>query len=123
MLPTLLKQSTNPTTSQPEEAYLLYTNADGLLNKMIELKVVLSSGKYNIVCITESQFNKNTPNASISIPGFEEFREDRAGRRKGRGSIVYVHESYTAEKLKLFDGLESVALDISNHKGHSFILV
>ena len=71
MLPILLEQSSNQTTSQPQEAHLLYTNADGLLNKMMELKVVLSSGKYNIVCITESQFNKNTSKASISIPGFE----------------------------------------------------
>ena len=84
---------------------------------------MLSSGKYKFVCVTESQFNWKTPEASITLPGFEIFREDRSQKRMGGGSVVYVHESYTAEKLNFFENLESVALDISNDKGHHFILL
>ena len=107
------------------DACLLYTNANGFQNKLKELKVVLSTKKYKIVCITETHLHK-VPDSDVEIPQFEIFREDRnaVGKRGPKGgSMVYVHQSYDAKRLKFFDNMESLALEITNDKGHSFVLV
>ena len=101
---------------------MLYTNANGLANKMAELKIILSSGKYKTACITETHMNCHTSDTCLQIPQFDMHREDRSGRNGG-GTIIYVHQSYNVKRLNFFDKLETVALDVSNDKGQSFVLV
>ena len=109
------------TNGSKEYMHVLYTNADGLANKLTELKVMLTTGKYKAICVTETHF-QGIPNPAIEIPQFELFREDRQVGRKG-SSAIYIHKSYSAKQLNFFHHMESLALRVSNDEGHSFILV
>ena len=94
----------------------MYTNADSLLNKLTELKLILCSNHYQIVCITESNLNDDIIEAEISIPNFDQvYFANRLHGVKG-GSIVYVHNSVRAEQLNIFDGCESLALKLTLDK-------
>ena len=44
----------NTARTPTDTCCVLYSNANGFSNKLKELKVVLSTGKYKIACITES---------------------------------------------------------------------
>ena len=94
------------------DVVLLYTNASSLFNKLGELRVLLQSGSYKLACITETHFHSDILEAEIDIPNFNVFREDRL-EGEGGGSLIYVHQSLQAEKLKFFEGCESLAVRLS----------
>ena len=93
--------------------HVLYTNADCLLNKLSELKVIASSNRYQVICITESDLNDDILNAEIQIPSFGKmYLANRKFGVKG-GSIVYVHDSVTSEQLDILGGSESLAIKLT----------
>ena len=97
---------------QNDEICLLYTNADGLLNKITELKLILVNDDYKFACITETQFHGDILEAEYTIPNYKYFKEDRKNK-DGGGSIIYVHKSIQGKKLNLFEGCESLAVKIT----------
>ena len=97
---------------QNDEICLLYTNADGLLNKITELKLILVNDNYKFACITETQFHGDILEAEYTIPNYNYFKEDRKNK-DGGGSIIYVHKSIQGKKLNLFEGCESLAVKIT----------
>ena len=57
---------------------MFYTNANGLFNKLDELKIFLSVNKnIDLICVTETHFSKDILNAEIQIEGYTVFRHDR----------------------------------------------
>ena len=106
----------------------MYTNANGLGNKISELKVVLASGKYKIICLTETHLRNDITDTDLymhlCLQNFEVYREDRASSSRGGGSLIYIHHSIASNvrRLDLFSGLESVALEIKI-EDYSFILI
>ena len=57
---------------------IFYSNASGLYNKLDELKHCISIYKnIDIICITETHFNKNILDSEISIDGYRFFRKDK----------------------------------------------
>ena len=57
---------------------IFYTNANGLTNKIDELKLILStSNDIDIICITETHLNSDILDAEIYIDGFSLYRNDR----------------------------------------------
>ena len=90
---------------------LLYTNADGLLNKITELKLLLANDSYKFACLTETKFDEDILEAEFHIPNYNYFKEDRTNR-DGGGSIIYVHKSLQAKKLSILNGCESLAIKV-----------
>ena len=89
-----------------KKMHIFYTNADCLLNKMSELRVVMSQNQYQVICVTESNLNDDILEAEIQIPNFSKvFVANRKSGEKG-GSIIYVHDSVIAEELNIFDSCE-----------------
>ena len=83
------------------------------MNKLTELKLILSQNTYQVVCITESNLNDDILKAEISIPSFSKmYMANRIHGDKG-GSIIYVHDSVRAEKLNVFLGCESLAVKLT----------
>ena len=98
-----------------------YTNANGLLKKMNELRLTLRSKSIDIACITETHFNSNLYEAEIDINGYNCFRQDRnftLDRSKstemtscGGGSVIYIRNTISVEKITNISGsLDSVAI-------------
>ena len=57
---------------------IFYTNANGLANKLDELKIILSTSKdIDIICITETHLNSDIWDAEININGFSLYRNDK----------------------------------------------
>ena len=53
---------------------VVYANANGLLSKLNELKVMIDSNSIDIVCITETHISDNLEEAEICIHGFTPYR-------------------------------------------------
>ena len=85
---------------------IFYTNASGLINKLDELKIILSkSPDIDIICISETHLNSDILDSELNINGYEFFRKDRdfdielesandpTDVSGGGGSIIYFKES------------------------------
>jgi len=73
----------------------LYTNADGLLGKIKELRLI--ANKFHIIGITETWASKQVFDAELSIEGFTVIRRDRCDRNGG-GAILYVKDFLMPEE-------------------------
>ena len=91
---------------------IFYTNANDLKNKIAELSIVSSDKNCDILCITETFFNKDILDAEISIPNFKIFRADRE-TGKGGGSCVYVHNRVSASIVNNFSVPDCIAVKLS----------
>ena len=99
---------------------MLYTNSNGLFNKVDELKQAIALYKPSIICVTETHLDKHILDAEISIPGYIIFRQDRNFRIKdfasdtsrGGGSIVYIHHSFRPTRIEDFSTIDSLAVKL-----------
>ena len=78
---------------------IFYTNANGLFNKLDELKLHLSSHRdIDIICVTETHFTPDILDAEVHIDGYTLFRHDRNFKTDiskhelshGGGAAIYV---------------------------------
>ncbi|CAM5117140.1 unnamed protein product [Natator depressus] len=76
----------------------LYTNAQSLGNKQGELEVLVMSGNYDMIGITETWWD-NSHDWSTVMDGYKLFRKDTQGR-KGGGVALYVREQYDCSELQ-----------------------
>ena len=82
-----------------KSARIFYTNANGLINKMDELKLRLSVSNVDIICITETHLSEEITDAELQIEGYSFHRGDRKFNlhtevinediSEGGGSIIY----------------------------------
>ena len=112
---------------------IFYSNASGLYNKLDELKHCISIYKnIDIICITETHFNKNILDSEISINGYRFFRKDRnfdihdvgidnlkdeiSG---GGGSIIYFKDTLDVTLVQSFynKAPDSLAIEIDSSIG------
>ena len=76
----------------------LYTNADSLLNKRVELKATISSIMPNVIAITEvyPKVQVDVDKAELEIDGFDCF----VTGPEGRGACIYVKKSLNAKLVE-----------------------
>ena len=96
------KKPENKTDFSSSNLKMFYTNANGLHNKIDELKLILeSTPQIGVICLTETHLNEEILDAEIHIDGYVMFRKDRDFRldnsnyeiSKGGGSLIYVNSS------------------------------
>ncbi len=96
----------------------LYTNADALTNKLSELKALIKIHKPEIVGVTEVK-PKNLlyalTKATLKIEGYKLIPNDECLNDKGRGVLLYVHDSIanSCTEIKVSMGVESVWIRLS----------
>ena len=104
---------------------LLYTNCNGLLNKLDELKVAIDVYNIDIVCVVETWLHKDINNAEVHIPGFNIFRQDRNFNvhdnseypSERGGSIIYIRSSISGCLIGSFVAPDSVAVELDTDVG------
>ena len=108
---------------------ILYTNANGILNKLDELKIFLSAHKnVELVFITESHLSKDILDAELQIEGYSLLRNDRNFQIKnentlenisgGGGSLIYYKEYVNISVNECFDKApDSLAISIQTSDG------
>lgn len=65
-------------------------NVRSLIPHLDELKQLVFSNNFDIICLTETWLNNNITSDAVQIPGYLMFREDRQGDQRGGGVAVYV---------------------------------
>ncbi|MES9972861.1 MAG: reverse transcriptase family protein, partial [Candidatus Thiodiazotropha sp.] len=68
-----------------------YTNTQGLLNKLPELRARLAPTPCDIIAVSETWLTDGITDAEISLSNMSVIRKDRTGR--GGGVLVYHHDS------------------------------
>ena len=72
------KKSENKTELISSNLEIFYTNANGLINKMDELKLILETNPgIDVICVTETHLDKEIFDAEIHLDGYVMFRKDR----------------------------------------------
>ena len=60
-----------------ETVNVFYTNANGIFNKLDELKICINLHGVDIICVTESKLTADHYDAEVSLPNFTMYRGDR----------------------------------------------
>ena len=80
----------------------MYTNAQSIIKKMDELKVVANMVKPDVIALTETWTNDQIDNSFLNVEGYEVVaRDDREDTEKGRGGgvLIYVKKTLCAWKV------------------------
>ena len=83
-----------------------YTNVDGLLSIILEVKEYLSSEKPDVFCMTETKL-KEEINVNFQPEGFKLWRRDRKGKGGGR-VLIMVKEDIAVQGVQYGDGMAEV---------------
>ena len=116
--------------------YILYSNANGLTNKMDEIQTCLCVyDDINVLCITKTHLKKSVLDAEIEIEGYKFFRKDRNFNIKnndiatknlgvdynssGGGSIIYYRNDINAKIVEDFSerAPDSLAIELDSNIG------
>ena len=99
-----------------------HVNVNGLmtLSKLQEIKLLLSTTKFDIMGITETKFTGTIKDEELDINGYKFVRKDRRDEDGGGGCMLYYQESLdVTENIKLFpaelDTLEAIWVEFKLH--------
>ena len=87
------------TSNEASTLQFLYTNAQSLVNKIDEMRVIVAITNPDILIITETWTNESVSNEYLSISGYDVIeRKDRNDTANGRGGgiLVYAKKSLYA---------------------------
>ena len=83
---------------------VLYTNAQSMIKKMEELKIIVEMKRPDVIALTETWTNEDIDDGFLSINGYELIeRKDRTDTAMGRGGgiVVYVDKRKCAWKVEV----------------------
>ena len=93
-----------------------YTNVDGLLSSILEIKDYVSSEKPDVLCMMETKL-KEEINVNFQPEGFKLWRRDRKGKGGGGGVLIMVKEDIAVEGVQYGDGMaEVISIIIRNNE-------
>ena len=87
-----------------ESIDIIYTNAQSVINKINELRVIVSDLKPDIILINESWTHGDITKSFLTIDGFELVsRSDRTDTSNGRGGglLIYAKFGLVVEELPI----------------------
>ena len=82
-------------------------NAQSLLPKIDELKIVAAIESPDLLCITETWLSPAIPDVLLNIQNYDLCRTDRIGRRGG-GTAIYLRETMKSAVLSVNENLNSI---------------
>ena len=89
--------------SQATGLKIMYTNADGVLSKRLELRDYIESNGPDIVCVTETKLDDNIEDGALGLENYLILRKDREG--KGGGGVMMLIS--TRLRIKQRKGMDS----------------
>ena len=73
----------------------MLSNVRSIANKMDEVEALVRNKRPDVAVFVESWLDEQTPDTTVSIPGYVAFRHDR--NSLGGGIICYVNEQYNVK--------------------------
>ena len=108
----------NDKTEKRASLSCMYLNARSLTNKTSLLSNYAQSYKPDIIAITETWANSDTPDGFYHIPGYNLFRSDRIDRRGG-GVMIFILNSVLSSEVSLLRSheFESICIKVKLKRG------
>ena len=92
---------------------VMYTNIDGILSSVLEVRDYLKESKPDVLCLTETKL-KEEIHLSFKEEGYNNWRRDRKGKGGG-GIMIMVREDIYVEEVQYGDGMaEIISIIIRN---------
>ncbi len=86
---------------------VMYTNIDGLLSGMLELRDYLIEKKPDVVCVTETKLREEVQ-ISFKDQGYNVWRRDRKGKAGG-GVLIIVRDNIYIEEIEYGENAAEIA--------------
>lgn len=76
---------------------ICHINAQSLNNKMDEFRLIFETSGVDIICVSETWFDKSTPDSLVRLEGYQIFRNDRDNHA---GGVAVYLKSHIASRLR-----------------------
>ena len=78
----------------PKGMLIGHINICSILRNLDQMKLLMSSGKFDVLCISETFLNDSILNGEVNVTGYAEvLRDDRLNGDKRGGSAIYIRDS------------------------------
>ncbi len=92
-----------------------YTNIDGLVSSLLELKDYLKNNKPDVACLTETKL-KEEIKMRFAKEGYSTWKRGKKGKR-GEGVMILVKEDIVVEEVEYGDGMMETLSVVIKIKG------
>ena len=101
---------------------LLYTNVDGIVSKLLELKDYTKEKEPHIICLTETKLTPRISNDSLNLDEYNIWRRDR-NLKKGGGIMILTKKELQVKEIDLGipTQVELIAVEISTTEGEIIV--
>ena len=93
---------------------VIVVNAQSVVNKIADLRILLTKYQYDAVFVTESWLTDVHNDTEFMINHYQLLRKDRARKKRGGGILLYVRDVYAvhvAEQLTRLASLENASFE------------
>ena len=92
---------------------ILYTNVDGLVSKLMEVRDLIREKKPQVVCLTETKLRNSITNDTLGFENYNVWRKDREGKQGG-GVIILTNDKLQAKQIQMnnINKVEMVAVEV-----------
>ena len=94
---------------------VMYTNIDGIVSSLLELKDYIRKSKPDVVCLTETKLKEEIQLGTI-VEGYNIWRKDRKGKTGG-GVLILVKDDILVEEVEFGDGMAETMGIVIKTKG------
>ena len=97
---------------------MVYTNIDGLVSKLNELKDYIRVEKPQIVCLTETKLNSKIKNETLNLPDYNIWRKDRQNK-SGGGVMMLTRKDLLIKEMQFntFENVELLSVEVGTKEG------
>lgn len=74
-----------------------HINAQSLLNKIDEVRVIFENSAIDVICISETWLNESISDNLVSLNGYKLFRSDR--KELGGGVSIYIRDCISCKYI------------------------
>ncbi len=100
-----------------------HINAQSLISSLDEVKLLTIDRKIDVLCISETWLQANTPDSYVEIPNYKIFR---CNNGRGAGVCMYVQSAFNPSVINLdvprTTGVEDVCVKIQCWKWPTIII-
>ena len=97
---TYVNQISIKTNKRSDHIVIKHINAQSLIPKLDEIKLLIENEDLDILCISETWLQPNILNDLISIKNYNVFRNDNPLNSRGSGACIIVYMSKTSLPIK-----------------------
>ena len=101
---------------------IVYSNVDGLISKLMELKDIVKDKKPQVICLTETKLSTNIIDDTLNIGNYNIWRKDRKFKQGG-GVMILTCKELQVKKIhaNTIEMVELIAVEVKTKEGDIII--